>query len=480
MLEETLTRLGLGMTLEELEKTIRVQLIKDTQLIDLKVQNTNPILAADLANMLVAVFREQIDTLQTSRFAASKESFKAQLDKLDEQIQSTEAAIAELGTPRSESGKSELERLQAELVQYQASYTNLLQSYEELRLTEAQAISNVVQVEPATIPIERVRPRILLNTMLAAVVGGMIAFGAVFLIEYLDDTVKTTHDVERILQVPVLGYVVETKELSDKDQKPVLLEDQPLPQVAEAFSSLRTNIEFAGTPGGPRSILITSPGPDVGKTTVAVYLAEAIAQSGRRVILIDADLRRPGIHKFFGLPNDLGLSDLFMRDLVPQVVVHTIDNKHMKVITSGSQVENPAELFRSINLLKVISRLREQADVAIFDGPPLLVADAFILASRIESSLIVLQPGKTREELALAMKEQLDQAQANVLGVAFNRIPRGHSYASAGYLYYDYNELDDAEELIEQAASSKRRRRVSLRQRLKKRSVKASYREEDI
>jgi len=328
-------------------------------------------------------------------------------------------------------------------------------------------------------PVKPVRPRPFLYTLLAGVVGAMIAIAVVFLLELLDDTVKTTHDVERILQVPVLGYVVETKEFSDKDQKPVLLEDQPLSQVAEAFSSLRTNIEFAGTPGGPRSILITSPGPGVGKTTVAVYLAQSIAQSGRRVILIDADLRRPGIHKFFGLPNDLGLSDLFMRNLVPQVVVHTTDNKHMKVITSGSQVESPAELFRSIHLLKVISHLREQADVAIFDGPPLLVAEAFVLASRLESTLIVMQPGKTSEALALAMKEQLDRAQANVLGVVFNRIPRGQSYASAGYLYYHYDELEDEEELIEQAASSNRRGRASLRQRFKKRSIKASYTEED-
>ncbi|GAI88311.1 unnamed protein product, partial [marine sediment metagenome] len=264
------------------------------------------------------------------------------------------------------------------------------------------------------------------------------------------------------------------KEFSDKDQKPVLLEDRPLSQIAEAFRSLHTNIEFAGTHGGPRSILVTSPGPSDGKTTVAVYLALAFAQSGKRVVLIDADLRRPGVHEYFGIQNAIGLSEILMMDLTPEVVAYSTDITRLKVVTSGSQVKNPTELFQSINLLRVISLLMEQADVAIFDGPPLLVAEAFVLASRLEGSLIVMQPGKTREGVALAMKERLSRAQANMLGVVLNRIPPDQADPSAAYLYYDYNQLDEEEGLIEQAASSKRRRRTSLRQWLKKRSSKAS------
>jgi capsular exopolysaccharide synthesis family protein len=464
VLEETLVRLGLFMDLEDLEKSINVGLIRDTQLIELKVENANPLLAANIANTLTEVFIEQNDALQANRFAASKNSLKAQLDKLEDQIKAAEAAIAALGSPLSENDKSELERLQAESTQYQASYTNLLQSYEELRLAEARVVSNVVQVEPATVPLEPVRPRVLLNTVLAAVVGGMITFGAVFLIEYLDDSIKTIHDVDRILQVPVLGYVPESKELKDVGKSLKLLEEHPLSLVAEAFRYLHTNIEFTSAPGGPKLIFVTSPGPGEGKTTIAAHLAESIAHGGKHVVLVDADLRHSSIHEVYSLPNNLGLSDMFMKDLVPQVVAHEIRNKkHLRIITSGSKVENPGELFKSIKLLKIAAQLKEQADVVIFDGPPLLVSESFVLASKLESSLLVMQPRKTREALALVLKKQLDRTQANILGVVLNRIPRGQSDPSALYLYYNYEDLVDQRDVVKRVPKDRTRNDKRMR-----------------
>ena len=436
-LEETVSRLDLNIDLEDLSKAIDVQLVRDTQLIELKVEHTDPALAVALANTLVAVFVEQNDALQASRFAAPKESLKARLDLLSEQIQSTEAAIARLGTARTESARADLERLQADLTQYRQSYTNLLQSYEEIRLAEARTVSNIVQVEPPGIPDEPVRPRILWNTLLAGVVGGMIALGAIFLIEYLDDTIRTTKDVERIFQVPVLGYVGEEKPLGAKGQGRILVTQEPPIIIAEAFRSLWTNIEFSGTLGGPRTILISSPGPGEGKTTVASHLAAMVARSGKRAILIDADLRRPGVHRFFGVKNELGLSDMLKDDLVPQVAAQTLGNHHFKLITSGTPVDNAAQLFRSPWLLKVLNFLREQADVAIFDGPPFLATEAYILASRLESVLMVIQPGKTREPAARAILEQLGRAHANLLGVVLNRVSRREAYPAASYHYYE-------------------------------------------
>ena len=442
VLEETVSRLDLNIDLEDLRKAIDVQLVRDTQLIELKVEHTAPALAVALANTLVAVFAEQNDALQASRFAAPKESLKARLDLLSEQIQSTEAAIARLGTARTESARVDLERLQADLSQYRQSYTNLLQSYEEIRLAEARTVSNIVQVEPAGVPDEPVRPRVLLNTLLAGVAGGMLALGAIFLIEYLDDTIRTPGDVERIFQVPVLGYVAESDRLGSEGRGRTLLTEDPPPVIAEAFRSLRTNLEFSGNVGGPRTILISSPGPGDGKTTIASYLAATIAKGGKRAILIDADLRRPGVHRFFGVKNELGLSDMLKDDLVPQVATQTLGNHRFKLITSGTPVDNAAELFRSLWLLKVLNFLREQADVAIFDGPPFLATEAYILASRLESVLIVIQPGKTHEPAARAILEQLKRAQANLMGVVLNRLPRSEAYPAASYLYYE-NERDE-------------------------------------
>jgi capsular exopolysaccharide synthesis family protein len=265
----------------------------------------------------------------------------------------------------------------------------------------------------------------------------MIALGSALLIEYLDDTIRTPDDVERVFHVPVLCYVAETDRLGSEGQGRALLTEEPPPVIAEAFRSLRTNLEFSGNLGGPRTILVSSPGPGDGKTTVASHLATTLAKGGKRAILIDADLRHPGVHKFFGVKNELGLSDMLEDDLVPQVAAHSLGNHRFKLITSGSAVDNPAELFSSAWLLKVLNILREQADVAIFDGPPFLATEAYILASRLESVLMVVQPGKTHEPTARAILEQLERARANLLGVVLNRVSRREAYPAASYLYYE-------------------------------------------
>ena len=155
-------------------------------------------------------------------------------------------------------------------------------------------------------------------------------------------------------------------------------------------------------------------------------------------MLLDANLRRPSLHEYFGIKNDLGFSDMLVDDLVPQVVAQQVIHWRLKVITSGKPVDNPAELMGSIQMLKVLARLREQTDVAIFDGPPFLVAESFILASKLESVLMVMQYGRTSEEVATQMMEQLDRAQSNVVGVVINRVPASVAHRLAGNLVYGY------------------------------------------
>ncbi len=142
------------------------------------------------------------------------------------------------------------------------------------------------------------------------------------------------------------------------------------------------------------------------------------------------------------MPNGLGLSDMLIDNLAPQVVTQSFDDSCFQLITSGRRVDNPAELFGSARLLEVLAQLREQFDMVIFDGPPLLVNEALVLASRLESVLLVIQPGRTREEVARMIMKQLRRAKANLIGVVLNRVPKSQAYASAGYFYYD----DDDEE----------------------------------
>jgi len=212
----------------------------------------------------------------------------------------------------------------------------------------------------------------------------------------------------------------------------------------------------------PRSILVASPGPGDGKTIITAQLAVSMAHGGKRVVLVDANLRRLRLHEYFGTENKLGLSDMLVDDLVPQVVAQESIHWRLKVITSGKPVDNPAELMGSVWMLKVLTRLREQADVAIFDGPPFLFAESFILASKLESVLIVMQAGKTREAVALRMMEQLDRAQANIIGMVMNRVPARLAQNLAGNVVYGYG-ADPTEVSFEGDKKKPGRRPVVLR-----------------
>jgi capsular exopolysaccharide synthesis family protein len=279
-----------------------------------------------------------------------------------------------------------------------------------------------------------------MNVALAAAVGLMLAAGIVFLVEYLDDTLKTPEDVERSLGIPVLGFVAEMQ-YKDKSAEEVYVSRQPRSPVSEAFRSLRTNLEFASVQKPIQTFLVTSPGPSEGKTTVAVNLAAIFALSGKRVALIDADMRRPCVHRLLGLPNRDGLSSLFRSQESTQHVSRTkLDIPHLSVITSGSLPPNPAELLGSDRMGQILDELRHLVDVIVIDTPPSLVADAQILSGKVDGVLLVIQPGTTHAEAARASLELFKRAGARVIGTVLNRIPRNRDYYYGGYKYYSpYN-----------------------------------------
>jgi len=288
ILEETLNHVGNGMSVGALKDAVNVQLVRDTQIIEVSVEHTSPVVAADLANTLFEVFDEQNEEYRKERFGPSKENLTQELEHLDSFIQGLQSTIDELGTPSTEAERLELNQRKEELAQYQDSKTRLLQTYEELRLAEAQSVSNVVQIKPATPNDNPIRPRTMMNTLLAAVVGAMLAVGGVFLIEYLDDTIKTTEEATQALGLPVIGFITHIQE--NHAGAPEVAANPRSPS-AEAFRSLRSSIQFSEVDHPIRTLLITSPGPEEGKSTVATNLAMVIAQSGKKVMLLDADMR---------------------------------------------------------------------------------------------------------------------------------------------------------------------------------------------
>jgi capsular exopolysaccharide synthesis family protein len=369
---------------------------------------------------------------------AEKQARIDQIQPLLELYQQIYSNLVVLGKP-VESGSntsSRLAQLQSTLDLYQNLYLNLLSSLETIRLARLQNTPNIVQIEPASVPKAPIRPRPLMNTALAAAVGLMLAAGIVFLIEYLDDSLKSPEDVERVLGMPVLGFVAEMQ-FKDKSAAEVYISRQPRSPVSEAFRSLRTNLEFASVQKPIHTILVTSPGPSEGKTTVAVNLAAIFALSGKRVALLDADMRRPHVHHLLEMPNRNGLSNLFRSQIAPHSVSRTkLELPNLMVITSGSLPPNPAELLGSEKMSQILAALSDVVDVVVIDTPPSLVADAQILAGKVDAVLFVIQPGKTHAEMARASVEVFKRAGARVIGTVLNRIPRNRSDYYGGYKYY--------------------------------------------
>ncbi len=315
---------------------------------------------------------------------------------------------------------------------------------------DLQNTPNVVQVERATAPTVPILPQPIRNAILGGLIGLIVAGSLAFVIEYLDDTLKTPADITSQLGLPVVGYVFTESGLEKTEGMPFVAAN-PRSPVAETFRTLRTNLEFASVDKPLKTILVSSPGPGEGKTTVATNLAAAMAQANKRVILLEGDLRRPRVHKAMGMSNQVGLSEVFRGQMDIRDVARYSKVKDLAVITSGSLPPNPAELLGSTRMKQILSRLEESASVVIIDSPPFVVTDSTVLAAKVDGVLLVIQPGKTHAEAAKAMLTQLDRAGARVIGVVLNRVPRkGRSYYGGYYYQYDSDKSYSIENTVAQ------------------------------
>jgi capsular exopolysaccharide synthesis family protein len=208
--------------------------------------------------------------------------------------------------------------------------------------------------------------------------------------------------------------------MSPKPGNGLVTARSPRSIAAEAYRTLRTNIQFSSLDTDLRTVLVTSAAPDEGKTTVLANLAITFAESGRKVIVVDADLRRPTLHELFGLDDAPGITDMILDEqLEPPLQATMIPN--LRLLASGPLPPNPSELLASERMSRVIGRLSEMADVVLFDSPPAsAVSDAAVLAARLDGVLLVVFSGRTRRDRARQAKEQLERVGARLLGVILN------------------------------------------------------------
>lgn len=208
----------------------------------------------------------------------------------------------------------------------------------------------------------------------------------------------------------------------DGRQRLVTLSD-PRSPVAEAYRSLRTNLEFSSLDEPLRTMVVTSPAPEAGKSTTLANLAVTMAQAGKQVILVDCDLRRPSLHEIFDVPNSTGLTSVILDDTTSMPPLCETGVAGLKLLTSGPLPPNPAELLGSRRMAELIKTLREQADIVLFDAPPVIaVTDAAILASQVDGVLLVLNAGVTRREHAQRARAALDRVNARLVGTVLNNV----------------------------------------------------------
>lgn len=393
--------------------------IGQTDLIQVIATSTDPARAAEVANAYADAYigyrREQaVDDL-----LAASQQVQGKIADLQKQIDTAPPAQKE------------------ELLQAQSLFK---QKLDEMQVDSALKQGGAQLVTPATRPTSPVSPRPVRSGVLAIAVGLLLGVCLAFLLDYLDDSVKTKEDFERVAPgLPVIGMIPSVAGWKAKDRPFLVSAVDPMSPTAEAYRTLRTSVQFLGLDRPMRTIQLTSANPREGKTTTLSNLAVALAGAGQRVLVVCCDLRRPRIHEFFGLSNDVGFTSALLGKVpLAEAIQHAPDHGGIDLLASGPLPPNPSELLSSNRTGEVLATLRTEYDVVLIDSPPVLpVTDALVLSRRVDATLLVSVAGTTsRKEVARAT-ELLWQVDAPLVGAVLNGVdPEG----SDGYAYQYYRQ----------------------------------------
>jgi capsular exopolysaccharide synthesis family protein len=517
VLKGTVEALGLQMDWRGLRGQVSATNIPNTQLIDITVIDSDPyrakVLADEVAQQLIlqGPAASNLDNPDQAEFA------QQQLDDLKTNIENAQAELVQLNQELDVAiSARQIQDLENQINVLNNKISNWQYTYAQLLLSVQGGANRLSLVEAAAIPSFPFSPNVSRNVMVAAVIGLALAVLGVTLIEYLEDTVKTPEEFTGITGLPVLGTI---SDIDGKNYPEKLVSVKtPFSPVVESYRILRTNLQFAFVDRDFRTLTLTSQGPEEGKSVTLANLAVVFAQTGREVIVVDADLRRPVQHLIFGLNNRVGLTNALLNSLpsddvrgismpekkalsipdpanpkpsptltedthpfpsqttttksstpqTPQTdkseISHPITDflqmtavDHLRFMSSGPLPPNPSELIGSDRMKKVLKLLKAEADIILVDAPPLVVTDATILGSRVDGTIIVLESGRTRAaEIRMAIDE-LKKGNINLVGAVINRLRRK---SDRYYNYRGYYRSDG------KAAKGKRRNKTEKEQTL--------------
>jgi capsular exopolysaccharide synthesis family protein len=451
VIEAVLERLELAMEADKVQRDILAATqVRQSSLVEISAVHANPALAQALANTTAEVFIEQQTAQQQARYAGPLAELDAQVTVLEEKIKASRTALANLGDQEnlSPAGRVEAARLETELTNDQTRLSVLLNSTEQFRLEMTKSGDYISVFSPAQLPEAPFKPQTLRNTALALVVGGMIGVGTAFLLDYLDDTIHTPADAQAALGVNVLGTMPDVNESETIGD---LAASHPLLPAAEAFRSLRTSLQYASLDTPLRTLLFTSSAQGEGKSFMASNLATAFALTGKRVLLLDTDMRRPWVHRLWDAARTPGLTEALKAfadagadggDALAAVMdlVRPMDVEGLSLLTAGDKVSTPAELLNSQTFRSMLAALGKPFDMIVIDSPPILtVTDAAVIANHVDGVVLVTVSGETRLPMAARAIERITSVNGNLMGLVINRL----SERSGGYYYRYYTYEQD-------------------------------------
>lgn len=382
----------------------------------------------------------EIDRQVAGEVAHIRNSVRAEFESASNQEALLQARLAGL--------KTDVLDLQARSIQYnilkreaetnRQLYDGLLQRYKEIGVVGNVGANNVSVIDRADVPDRRHSPRVPLNLAVGLLLGVFAGVLGAFVLHHLDRTIATPKALGDASPLPVLGAIPKL----DAGTTPQQASADMRSAFAESYRSVRTALQFATPNGIPRSLLFTSASASEGKSTSALELARNIAQLGRRVVLVDADLRKPTLHRQPGMSNAQGLSSVLAGAAGALDVVQSTNDERLSIITSGPLPPSPPELFAGERLPALLHELSQQFEVIVLDGPPVLgLADAPLLATQADATIVVAAADATRTDSLQAALHRLTAVRARVVGTLLTQFDvrrKGGAQGYGGYSYYEY------------------------------------------
>lgn len=402
-------------------KPIELQILEVKQQLDaepatLSIPNPVP-------NPVLAPLQTRLGQLE-----ADLEGYRAEASAARAQLAAKKGLLQQVGPLEIE--QSRLVNLRANA---QTAYNNYSATLRDLEIRAKAKLQVARPIELPFLPESPIRPRPAVNAALTLVLALLLGTAAALLQEFLDDRVNSPDDLERLATLPPLGHVP----LITGEQGRLIASLPSNSQVAEAYRALRSSVGFAGIDAPVKTIQVTSASKGEGKTLTSTNLATAMALDGRKVILVDADLRRPSLHRLLQVNHSPGLSEVLAGIKTLDEVLRPSGVDNLQIITAGPIPPNPTELLGSQAFDRVLEELKARADMVIVDTPPCIpVTDPLIVAGKMDGVILVLHVGQTRKPSAKHAIQALARARARILGVVYNQVPTNTSGYSYYYSYY--------------------------------------------